>query len=159
MLPIAPSQNAVAWSANALFDLAESIWNSLLEMGIQRVADPSVDWSAEDEVLTGCVHFDGDWRGAVILVCPKTLACQAAAAMFKTTPSAITDAELQDVIGELTHMLGGNLKSLLPAPCHLSPPAVIEGYNIPMKGPAVERIALRCKDQPLQIILFEEREQ
>lgn len=119
MLPIAPSQNAVALSADALFELAESIWSSLLR------------------------------------ACPKTLVRQAAAAMFKATPSAMTETELWNVIGELTHMLGGNLKSLLPAPCHLSLPSVIEGYNIPMKGPVVERILLRCEGQPLQIILFE----
>ena len=155
MLPIAPSQNAVALSADALFELAESIWSSLLEMHIQRAAEPSADLLAEDRILTGCVQFDGDWRGAVMLVCPKTLARQAAAAMFKATPSAMTETELRDVMGELTHMLGGNLKSLLPAPCHLSPPSVIEGYNILMKGPVVERILLRCEGQPLQIILFE----
>lgn len=158
MLPIAPSQNVVAWSADTLFELAESIWNSLLEMDIQRTADRWTDLSAEDDVLTGCVHFDGDWRGAVMLVCPKTLARQAAAAMFKTAPSAITDIELRDVMGELTHMLGGNLKSLLPAPCHLSPPSVIEGYNIRMKGPVVEQVLLRCEGQPLQIIVFKREE-
>lgn len=155
MLPITPSQSAVAWSADSLFELAESIWNSLLEMDIQRAADSSVDWSAEDGILTGCVHFGGDWRGAVMLTCPKALARQAAAAMFKTAPSAITDTELRDVMGELTHMLGGNLKSLLPSPCHLSPPSVIESYNIPVKEPVIERIVLRCEGQPLQIIVFE----
>lgn len=155
MLPITPSQKAVAGSADALFELAESIWHSQLELDVQRATDPAADRSAEGEVFTGCVHFDGEWPGSVILICSKTLAGQAAAAMFKTAPSEITESELRDTIGELTHMLGGNLKSLLPAPGHLSPPSVMEGYNIPREGQVVERILLRCEGQPLQIILFE----
>ncbi|MDQ5911095.1 MAG: chemotaxis protein CheX [Pseudomonadota bacterium] len=154
MLPIAPVQNAITLSADALFELAESIWHSLLEMEVQRIDHWSADLP-EDGMLTGCVYLDGDWRGSVTLICPKPLARQTAAAMFKATPAAMTETEVQDAIGELTHMLGGNLKSLLPTPCHLSPPAVVEGYTIPKKGRIVEQILLRCENQPLQIILFE----
>lgn len=159
MLPIAPDQNAVALSADALFELAESIWHALLEMDVQRGDDRMTDLP-EDGILTGCVHLTGDWQGSVSLICPKRLARQTAAAMFKTTPAAMTETEVQDAIGELTHMLGGNLKSLLPTPCHLSPPAVVEGYTILTKGRIVEQILLHCENQPLHIILFEfEREE
>jgi chemotaxis protein CheX len=156
MLSITPSQNAVAGSANALFELAASIWHSLLDLDVLHVADRSTDDLAEESgVLTGCVHFDGHWQGSVLLICPKPLALQTAVAMFKTAPTDITESALHDTIGDLTHGLGGTLKSPLPAPCHLSPPSVMEGYNIRREGRAIKRILLRCAGQPLQIILFE----
>lgn len=66
----------------------------------------------------------------------------------------MTEAEARDAMGEFTPMLGGNLKSLLPAPCRLSPPSVNEDYTILLRGPVVERIVLRCEGHPLQIILL-----
>jgi chemotaxis protein CheX len=49
-----------------------------------------------------------------------------AATMFDTQPEVVTDAEVVDALGELTNMIGGNIKSLLPAPSQLSLPMVAE---------------------------------
>ena len=44
--------------------------------------------------------------------------------MFGSAPDVVTDAEVVDALGELTNMIGGNVKSLLPAPSQLSLPMV-----------------------------------
>ncbi|MCB1175758.1 MAG: chemotaxis protein CheX [Leptospiraceae bacterium] len=105
--------------------------------------------------MTGCVIIDGDWQGSVMLVCPKAIVRKAAAAMFGVSPPDVAETDLSDTMGELTHMLSGNLKSLLPGPCRLSPSSVTEGYNITMGNRIAAQVFLRSEGLLLQIILFE----
>jgi len=96
----------------------ESIWKSILDL----------------DVLAGCVHISGEWDGAVSLDCPAELAQKVASIMFKMTDEEVTPDLVQDALGELTNMTGGNIKSLLPEPCYLSLPAVTmtqHGLRIP----------------------------
>lgn len=156
MLPVTPGQDSVELSAEILHEIAESIWNSILELEIRLAENPPVTFPIGERVLTGQVNIHGSWRGFLVLVCPRSVACKAAAVMFKTAPASLTETELLDTVGELTHMLGGNLKSLLPAPSYLSLPVVTEGYNKEMAGRPAGQILLRCEGQPLQISLFEQ---
>ncbi|MCB1920679.1 MAG: chemotaxis protein CheX [Candidatus Competibacteraceae bacterium] len=155
MLQTTPKPDAIALSANVLLELAESIWSSLLELDIQRSDDPVTEWPCDQPLLTGRVVVDGDWQGSILLVCPKAIACKAAAAMFGVSPSEVAETDLSDAMGELTHMLSGNLKSLLPTPCRLSQPSVGEGYNITTEERIMGQVFLRSEGLPLQIILFE----
>ncbi len=155
MLPAAPNQLFVELPADALQEAAENIWSAMLELDIQR-DDSGSTGSATDGLLAGQVDIQGGWRGRMLLVCPKTIARKAAAALFKIPPPAVTETELRDTVGELAHMLGGNLKSLLPAPSRLSLPVVTEHYNTTTAGRPAGRITLRCEGQPLQISLFEQ---
>ena len=137
----------------AIQEIVENIWGSFLELTIQpATGDP--DFPAAASLLTGQVALYGDWQGFLTLVCPKTIACKAATAMFNLAPDALGETELRDTVGELTHILVGNLKSLLPAPSHLSLPVVTEGYNVPDNETTVANILLQCEGQLLQITLF-----
>jgi chemotaxis protein CheX len=54
--------------------------------------------------------------------------------MFQLSEDEVAPDLIQDALGELTNMTGGNLKSLLPEPCFLSLPAVTmtqQGFRIP----------------------------
>ena len=156
MLSTSPDQNFLELPPDALYEVAENIWSSVLELDIQHAAEPLAAFPAGEPLLTGQVAIDGRWRGALVLICPTSVARQAAAAMFKIAPDDITETESRDTIGELTHMLGCNLKSLLPSPSRLSLPTVTEGYNKTTTGRPVGHILLRCENQPLQISLFEQ---
>jgi chemotaxis protein CheX len=156
MLPVAPEQNFVDLSVDVLYEAAESIWSSMLELEIERDNGlPAIPFDG-DRLLAGQVIIQGSWRGCVLLVCPRAVARKAAAAMFEIPPPTITDTELRDTVGELTHMLGSNLKSLLPAPSLVSLPVVTEHYNIAVAGRPAGRVLLRCEGQILQISLFEQ---
>jgi chemotaxis protein CheX len=141
---------------DVLQEAAESIWNSMLELEIRRDDGLPVALAAGEQLLAGRVTISGSWRGCVLLVCPRAVARKAAAAMFKIPPLAITEPELRDTVGELTHMLGSNLKSLLPSPSLVSLPAVTAHYNIAVDGRPAGRVLLRCEGQILQISLFEQ---
>ena len=70
----------------------------------------------------------------------------------------LTTADLHDALGELTNMTGGNLKALLPEPCTLGLPVVVEGvdYRFRLPGSApVRRSAFRVGDEPIVVTVLE----
>ena len=72
----------------------------------------------------------------MLLQVPEAVARRAAAVMFELDASAASLEDMQDAVGELTNMTGGNVKALLEGQCALSLPAVVEGrdYSIPCPG-------------------------
>ena len=90
--------------------------------------------------LTGTIQITGAFRGAVILSVPHSVAAAAAAAMFALELSAVSEAEERDALGELTNMIGGHVKSMVPGPSQLALPAVV---------PGAEHCLHRCNLQPL----------
>lgn len=156
MLSVAPSLSSVDLPADLLHEAVACIWNSMLDLDVQRDEGPTTVAAEGDLLLTGQVAIEGRWRGRMVLICPKAIARKAAAAMFDLPPPAVTETELHDTLGELTHMLGGNLKSVLPSPSHVSLPVVSEHYNTPIAGRPAGRALLRCEGQTLQLSLFEQ---
>ncbi len=156
MLSIAPNSSFVELPVDVLHEAVACIWNSMLDLDVQRDDHPAVAGPESEALLAGQVAIQGGWRGRMFLVCPKAIARKAAAAMFNIPLPTVTETELRDTLGELTHMLGGNLKSLLPAPSQVSLPIVTEHYNAPISGRPAGRASLRCEGQPLHISLFEQ---
>jgi chemotaxis protein CheX len=92
--------------------------------------------------LVGCVHIAGEWNGSVLLCCDASLAALAARSILGEEGVGF-DGEY-DAFGELTNMVAGNLKALLPAPSVVSVPAVAEGCDLALSVPrsrVVERVA------------------
>ena len=108
---------------NEIRDYTESIWKSILDLETKPAQD-EFEFSQDKNSLAGCVHITGAWEGSVAIHCPDKLARQWAAIMFGLDEANAQKEEIQDALGELTNMTGGNIKSLLPEPCQLSIPAV-----------------------------------
>jgi chemotaxis protein CheX len=84
--------------------------------------------------LTGCVHIDGAWNGSALVECELSLACQLTAFLFKG-PGEVSMDDVRDALGEITNMIGGNVKALLPSPSRLSLPTVVEGADYAVTVP------------------------
>jgi len=87
------------------------------------------------ERITGSVGFGGEkLNGAVYLHLSSPFASTATGIILGCTPADLGEVETNDVIGELTNMLAGGLKSALcdhGLPCAVSTPAIIRGaYEI-----------------------------
>lgn len=111
----------------------EDVWLSVLNMAPHRSADAG----PEPELsLVGVVQITGWWTGAVTIQVPSGLAGRLAGAMFRLTDREPGLDEQVDALGEITNMIGGQLKGLLDGPCQLSLPAVVAGggYRIRMPG-------------------------
>ena len=66
--------------------------------------------------------------------------------MFQLNEDEVVSDLVQDALGELTNMTGGNMKSLLPEPCYLSLPAVTmtqHGLRIP-GSELVSTVTFQC---------------
>lgn len=111
----------------------ESIWKSILGLDVKKTEEEFCPPAGEN-IMAGCVHISGEWEGAVTLDCPIELAEKVASLMFQLTADELSPDLIQDALGELTNMTGGNIKSLLPEPCYLSLPAVTlaeRGFKVP----------------------------
>lgn len=84
-----------------------------------------------DERVTGTVAFAGEHiNGAVYLHLRTPFAGHVAATMLGLPAEELGEAEVNDVVGEVTNMLTGGLKSWLcdsGAECAVSTPAIIRG--------------------------------
>ncbi len=114
-------------------------------LSFQAVPAPGVEIPHFDNRVTGCVGFGGETvNGAVYLHLSAGLALRATSAMLGLAPEEITgDGEVNDVVGEMTNMLAGGLKSTLcdlGAACAVSTPAIIRGTSFEIEAlPEVRR--------------------
>jgi chemotaxis protein CheX len=135
--------------------VATTVWESVLGLALVRRPDvPAIP----ARVVSGCVQFTGAWEGAVTIECSADLARRAAATMFGVDPAAASVADTQDAIGELANMTGGNVKSLLPEPCRLSLPTVVEGSDYSTRlagGRLVTTVAFDCDGSALVVRLLQ----
>ncbi len=101
----------------------------------------------EPERVSGSMGFGGESiTGAVYLHLPAKFAASLAGGMIGTAPESLSEAEVNDVVGELTNMLTGGLKSWLcdaSFPCAVSTPAVIRGKSFAIEAPPeIDRLCL-----------------
>ena len=132
-------------SAEQMTEIAQEVWESFLSMSLlPHPLGPDAP-ALEGQTVTGCVHVSGEWTGSVFLSCHLDVATAAAEAMFAADPGSLSAEEVGDALGELTNMVGGNVKSLLPAPSALSIPSVAEGVDLTVRVPGAvltDRVAL-----------------
>jgi chemotaxis protein CheX len=138
-------------------ELCEAVWNQTLELPLVHVRDGADRGSGPS--IQGQVHIMGAWTGAVVLQCSPAFASQAARRVFGASDRTPSADDVRDTIGELTNIIGGNLKSVLSdGECHLSLPIVIEGQNLSVSVPGtrtVSRHAFVCDSAPIVVTVLE----
>ncbi|HLP78585.1 MAG TPA: chemotaxis protein CheX [Candidatus Paceibacterota bacterium] len=110
---------------------------SVFETMLAMKASPSVENTAVEftnERMSGSVGFAGKTiTGSLYLHISEPFARQATSAMLGLPLEEVTNpAEVNDVMGEITNMLGGGLKSWFcdrDAACVLTTPSVIRGTS------------------------------
>lgn len=145
-----------AWLGPEIAQLSEFIWQSTLGLAVSpleafpadRITEPTMD---------GFVHITGEWRGAVAVQVPVSLAARVAAIMFSLADQAPTIEDMQDALGEIANQTGGNVKALVGGTCHLSLPAVVRGADYAIRLPGtdvVTRVVLGCEDSAFVVSLL-----
>jgi len=136
-------------------EYTETIWSSILSL--KAIPNSNEHESSENDfALAGCVHITGAWEGTVTIDFPMSLAKQVASIMFNLSGENVEDELIQDALGELTNMTGGNIKSLLPEPCYLSLPAVAF-TDSKMRIPGSERVTnvtFKCSGENFRVSLL-----
>ena len=143
-------------SDEQIVGITQDVWSSFVGTVIGSAAE-EVALDAVD-VAVGCVAVTGAWTGCVLLACPKQLARTAASAMFDLPAEQLTGDEIADALGELTNMVAGNIKSLLPGPSRLSIPVVMVGASSTVRMPSavlVNTVSLACEGLPLTVSIWQ----
>ena len=136
--------------------VASTVWETVLGIALVRRFDPP---TVPTRVVSGSVQFTGAWGGACLIECSAEFARDAAGTMFGIEASTASVADTQDAMGELANMTGGNIKALLPEPCRLSLPTVVEGTDYTTRVPGSElvtTVAFDCAGGPLVVHLFKQ---
>jgi CheY-specific phosphatase CheX len=136
------------------------VFHTMLSMAVSPVdANPSMELTGSKVV--GCVGFAGDVIGNICVHVPKQFARVMTAAMLGMEVDEVEDdEEINDVIGEVSNMVGGDMKSKLcdaGFPCVLSIPNVTSGsdFKIESKGwMRHEKIAFQMQDQLSMVEVF-----
>lgn len=117
----------------------DEVFDTMLSMNIE-LADEGVQANVEGERIVGSVGFAGKAVGSVSIQVNEAFARRITAAMLGMEEDEIEgDEEVHDVIGELSNMVGGDLKSRLcdeGLNCDLSIPSITKGsdFRTEIKG-------------------------
>jgi len=138
----------------AVYKIVQDTWTSTLGFQVDRSA-PSE--SLATGALTVCVKITGAWDGEVRLHCSPQLAQLIAAAIFEVETVNVGTYEILDALSELIHIVGGNLKALLPQPVILSLPTLADPSNWEQTTPQwqiVYRLTLMSEGHPFVVTLL-----
>lgn len=137
--------------------ITRTLWSSLFDLSLTTA--PVLRFGP-GPVVTGCIQIVGAWRGAVVLRCPLPLARNLADQMFQGE-SVPTSEEIRDALGELTNVIGGNIKALFPGPSQLSLPTVTIGADYELgvlESSPLTAVGFVCDGQPLTVSLLAARD-
>ncbi len=142
-----------------ILEITEATWQSILGLDIRPRALPASMGPVEG-YLTGKVEISGAWTGAVLLHGSRELAAAAASVIFSHESGGGSEQDSMDAMYELTNIIGGNIKSLLPEPCQLSIPCVEQTTEKHMQMSGLERVSelvFDCQDQPLFVSVWQQQ--
>ena len=145
-------------TAEEVVDITREVWSSFLGLDLEPVYLDEADAPAAGPSMSGVVGISGAWNGSVAVECGVEHAQAAAEAMFQAEPGSLAPEEVADAWGELTNMVGGNIKSLFPAPSALSVPSVSEGLaqQVFVPGASVlQRVQLIGPDALVRVTVWQ----
>jgi CheY-specific phosphatase CheX len=107
--------------------------------------------------FTASVFYAGAWQGALILDCTREQAMEWSARLMSLDPPISLD-DARDGLGELTNVMAGNLKPLLPPGVGLSIPSVVQGSDYSLRlcgGNLTETLCFEDQYGTFRITLIE----
>lgn len=147
-----------------IIESIQEIFSSMVMMEVHVSSEPAPEGSNHYDSITGLVGLAGIHKGVLAIHMPKKVALAVTGSFLGMEVEQI-DADVEDAIGELANMLGGNVKTILSEngkDISLSLPSTISGeeYNFQMTSESTERtvIQFEADSGPFQIELQLENE-
>jgi chemotaxis protein CheX len=102
--------------------IAEEAWSALVADEEFLVPLPG---GLPDDAVSSWVEIVGPWNGAVVLTTGRATAVELSRCLLaEHAPPVLDDEDVEDAIGELANVVGGNVKAVLPGPSVLGLPEV-----------------------------------
>ncbi len=135
-----------------VFQLTQMIWQSTFGQSLEKPDNILADIEGSE----GWVQIAGAWDGVIRIKVSDDQLIFVTKTMFLLEDDPASKNDLQEAMGELTNLIGGNIKALLPAPSQLSLPAVdLGGKNIDLSDydPILD-LPLESRDGMVQVSIF-----
>lgn len=140
--------NSFAEVSDKIIESTKEIFTSMVMMEIEVAGPPMESIGPLSQSITGMVGLAGVHKGVLAIHIPNQVAFDITGSFLGMEVSEI-NADVQDAIGEIANMLGGNLKTILSdkgKDIQLSLPSTISGdqYNFTSQA-EVDQIILPFK--------------
>lgn len=135
--------------------IAKSVFSTMLSLELERLPAPPARFEPK---LQATVQITGNWLGSVTLLFTETSIVRAAQAMLCAGNDPVSEPDQRDVAAELVNMIGGNFKSLLQAPVHLSLPSTHSGEHLKSEvhhATLIDSMAFDFEGECMQILVHE----
>jgi chemotaxis protein CheX len=151
--------NAGPISAQDLSEVTEQVWESF----INADGDPEaarlrpIGRPGRPGGISAVVTVAGAWHGAIVVSCSPAAARQLAGVLLGLPEGQVSTNDVDDALGELANIIGGNIKGLLPGPSTLSLPylAALPGDTVPWPaGGAFSQLAVDWYDEPVLVTVL-----
>lgn len=103
--------------------VVQGVWSTMLFAEVAPVG-PAAAGAPAGPLFRGTIAIVGDWSGTLALDLAVAQAHVAACAMLDMKPGETSDDDAREIASELTNIIGGNVKALLPEGARLGLPAV-----------------------------------
>jgi chemotaxis protein CheX len=121
----------------------------------------TADFSAWDQqIVVGSVGFIGEANGMVYIHLTVDLAQKLAGQMLRLPPAELDEEMVDDVIGELSNVVVGAVKSQLcdgGSPCTLTIPSIIRGNGLsikPLRSESSHSLHFSCGNDTVLITIL-----
>lgn len=140
-----PVDDGLGFSQQGIVQAVGNVWQTMLGMTMTATAAPPAPLP---DPVTGCVQLlSPRARGGVLLELPRAMAVQSAAVLFQMACTDLEDADILDVVGELTNMVAGSLTRTVASSASLTTPIIFSGTadNVAMpKSETLHQVWLAC---------------
>jgi len=135
------------------------VFDTMLSMQISPLEElPPAD--PEENRLVGSVTFAGEVTGIITIGVSYSLCQLMACTMLGLEPGELEgDEEIKDLLGEISNIVGGNLKSAFTdegMSCAISTPAITRGHDFQVRSLSMEiyeQLAYSCGDHSFGVEL------
>lgn len=117
--------------SDKIIESAKEIFSSMVMMEIAVNGDLTTKSMALHESISGVIGLAGTHKGVLAIHIPNTVAMAITSAFLGMDVEAMNE-DVEDAVGELANMLGGNVKSILSEngrDISLSLPSTITGQD------------------------------
>lgn len=136
--------------------IVNEVWSSMLGLPVDPL-DIENPPQIEGPAVSGSVGVNGATDCLICVEMSSDAARLFGATMFGLSEEEASEDDISDAIGELTNMVGGNIKSLLPEPSALSLPVVAQGTSPTLKVPSATKLihsTYICGDKPIVVTVW-----
>jgi chemotaxis protein CheX len=136
--------------------IVQMIFETMLSMTVQRTESGL----GEPHRLLGTIQVTGTTAVSLVLSVSDGVGRTGSANMLAMSPDEVTEEDQRDVVAELTNMIGGNLKSMIPGANFLSLPTVVEGRDLDLQVPGanlIDDVVLASDSGTLRVRLYAQK--